>query len=233
MHLYELYHIKYAAAYVRGVAIQSNNNLLPSALIQKNLYELTAEETEEIIEKGKAAGLKLYCFKNSHNDLPRVKRILGFLRSIEMNNLLDAGSGRGVFLWSCLNAFPWIEVTSIDLLPHRVEMLNTVRQGGVTTLNAVVGDICSLETLYKSYDVVTLLEVLEHIPKPLAAIQSAVRIAKKFVAVSVPSKPDNNPEHIHLLTKDILTDFFNQAGCTRLHFDSVPGHLIMIAALEV
>ena len=48
----------------------------------------------------------------------------------------------------------------------------------------------------------------------------------------MPSKSDNNPEHIHLFTKEALTDVFSKAGCNRLHFNGVPSHLIMIAALE-
>ena len=77
---------------------------------------------------------------------------------------------------------------------------------------------------------VTLLEVLEHIPAVDQAVANAVRLAKRFVVVSVPSHPDDNPEHIHLLTKDILTRLFTNAGCTRLHCDGVNGHLVLIAS---
>ena len=81
-------------------------------------------------------------------------------------------------------------------------------------------------------DVVTLLEVLEHIPDVQSAVTNAVRLARRFVVVSVPSQPDDNPEHIHLLTKDILTRLFAEAGCTKLHFSGVNGHLIMMATIE-
>ena len=74
-----------------------------------------------------------------------------------------------------------------------------------------------------------LLEVLEHIPNVRVAIRNAVRLARRFAVVSVPSKPDNNPEHIHLLTKPILTAYFEEAGCKALRFDAVSGHLILIA----
>lgn len=231
MNLSAQYYSKYAAAYVRGMASQSQIEL-PPPLIQKPLDALSENELDEIVTVGKTAGLRLYRFKNTHDDLPRVKRVLGFLKSIEMENLLDVGSGRGVFLWPCMNAFQWLEVTSVDLLSHRVEMLNTVRQGGAINLNAVIGDICDFKVPNKSYDVVTLLEVLEHIPNVFAAVQSAVRIARKYIVVSVPSTPDNNPEHIRLLTKDILTDIFHTAGCKRLNFDGVTGHLIMIVNLK-
>ncbi|MCD8132102.1 MAG: class I SAM-dependent methyltransferase, partial [Lachnospiraceae bacterium] len=84
----------------------------------------------------------------------------------------------------------------------------------------------------KSVDVVTMLEVLEHIPDVEAAVNSAVRIARKHIVVSVPSKPDDNPEHIHLLTRDRLTELFTGAGCRKLNFDGVNGHLIMIVTLD-
>ena len=224
-HLYA----RYAAAYVRGLALRSQVDL-PVSLSERPLDELSDEELGAILAAGQAAGVRLYRFKNTHDDLPRVKRVLGFLRSVQVGSLLDVGSGRGVFLWPCLNAFPWWRVTSVDLLPHRVEMINTVRDGGVANLSGVVGDICSLN-LPESYDVVTLLEVLEHMPEPSLAVEAAVRLAGKHVVVSVPSKPDNNPEHLHLLTKDRLTELFGRAGCTRLSFDGVPGHLIMIATV--
>ena len=76
-----------------------------------------------------------------------------------------------------------------------------------------------------------MLEVLEHIPDVERAVATAVKMAKQYVVVTVPSKPDNNPEHIHLLTKDKLSQMFSAAGCTRLHFDGVEGHLFMAAAL--
>lgn len=79
---------------------------------------------------------------------------------------------------------------------------------------------------------VTLLEVLEHIPDVQTAVNNSVCLAKRYVVVTVPSKPDNNPEHIHLLTKDVLTELFTEAGCTKLHFGSVEGHLIMTATVE-
>ena len=74
--------------------------------------------------------------------------------------------------------------------------------------------------------------LVEHIPDVEAAINSAVRMARSYVVVTVPSKEDDNPEHIHLLTKDKLTEYFRKAGVTKLSFDGVPGHLFMIAKVD-
>lgn len=216
------------AAYVRGMA-RRNLPLLPPSLMETPLELLTAEEIETIFHAGEAAGLKLYYFKKKEL-LPRVKAVLGFLRSVQPESLLDVGSGRGVFLFPFLTEFPWIQVTAADILPHRVQMLQAIADGGIENLTILERDVCQWTEEEKRFDVVTLLEVLEHIPNTEQAIANAVRLAKRFVVVSVPSQPDNNPEHIHLLTRDILTNQFTRAGCTKLHFDGVNGHLILVAA---
>lgn len=220
-----------SAAYVCGYAERTGTPEIPESIREKRLDDLTEEELVKLYAIGKKAELKMYRFKN-HEDLPRVHKVLGFLRSIWPENLLDVGSGRGVFLFPFLCAFPATPVTSVDLLDYRVEFLNDIQRGGIDQLTAMQMDICSNELSEKSFDVVTMLEVLEHIPDVQKAVCSAVRLAKRYVVVTVPSKPDNNPEHIHLLTKDRLTELFANAGCTRLQFDAVPGHLFMVATIK-
>lgn len=266
-----------AAAYVRGHAQLCGVPELPDRLRNAALEQLTEEERNELVGLGKAADLKIYRFKSTHADLPRVKKVLGFLRGIRFESLLDIGSGRGVFLFPFLTEFPWVQVTSVDILPFRVQFLREIAAGGIDRLTALEANICDLpfkadtgsqslkadacsQSLKEntcgqplktgicdqqkgnescdrlpaenSVDVVTALEVFEHIPDVAAAVRAAVAIARKFVVVSVPSKPDNNPEHIHLLTKDRLTELFFAAGCTRLKFDGVNGHLILIAGVS-
>jgi ubiquinone/menaquinone biosynthesis C-methylase UbiE len=205
---------------------------IPRELAEKPLDLLTDLELNQLLEIGKQAGVKLYRFKNSHDELPRVKQVMGFLRARYPQSLLDVGSGRGVFLFPFLDAFPWCQVTSVDILDYRVEFLQDICRGGVDNLTALEADICTQPLPDKSVDVVTMLEVLEHIPDAAGAIRAAVRMARNHVVVTVPSKPDNNPEHIHLLTKNILTEMFADAGCTKLHFDGVPGHLLLIATID-
>ena len=171
-------------------------------------------------------------FKKGTKELPRVRRTIGFLYSIQFETMLDVGSGRGVFLIPFMKKFPWVQVTSLDLLDKRVTFLNELASGGFKQMHAEQKNICDQPYLDKSFDVITLLEVLEHIPEVEKAITAAVKMAKQYVVVSVPSKPDDNPEHIHLLTKEKLTKMFAEAGCTKLHFDGVEGHLFMVAAIE-
>ena len=218
-----------AAAHVRGMATVS----LPAELRERPLDDLTDEELAAIIEAGQRVELKLYRFKNNHEPMPRVKRVLGYLRGQAFESLLDVGSGRGAFLWPFLDAFPWIDVMSIDLLDYRVRFLQSVSAGGVTNLSAMEGNLCDCPQIPdKSRDIVTMLEVLEHIPDTAAALRSAVRIARKALVISVPNQPDNNPEHIHLFTKESMSRFLKEAGCSRLSFDAVPGHMLVFAQLD-
>ncbi len=199
--------------------------------IGKNVSELSADDEDEIVRFARENSFKDYHFKKK-DVLPRVHKVIGFLRSIYFESLLDVGSGRGVFLFPFLESFPCVRVTSVDILDKRVEMLADIKNGGIDRLNAVKADICTQPFPDKSFDVITLLEVLEHIPDVKKAIASAVKMARKYVVVSVPSKEDNNPEHIHLLTKNLLTEYFNECGVTKLHFDGVNGHLLMIATIN-
>ena len=219
---------RFAAAHVRG----TEHVALPPEWRETPLDWLTDDELAGIIAAGRQAELKLYRFKNTHDLMPRVKRVLGYLRGQQFSSLLDVGSGRGVFLWPFLNAFPWVDVQCLDLLEYRVAFLESVRAGGVENLTALQGDLCDCpEIPDKSRDIVTMLEVLEHIPDTAAALRSAVRIARQSLVISVPNQPDNNPEHIHLFTKDSMTRCLNEAGCTRLSFDAVPGHMLVFAQL--
>ena len=229
--LEERYDLYTAAAWILGHARNTGIPALPPELAGKLAGACTEKEILSIVTAGKEAELKLYPFKTGTQGLQRVRRVIGFLHSVSFETMLDVGSGRGVFLIPFMKEFPWVKVTSLDLLEKRVTFLNELADGGFGQLHAEQKDICHQPFSDHSFDVVTLLEVLEHIPEVEKAVAAAVRMAKQYVVVTVPSKPDNNPEHIHLLTKARLTEMFSAAGCTRLHFDGVEGHLFLVAAV--
>lgn len=228
----ERYDLLPAAAWLRGHAMRTGSPAIPQELLEMPLEVLTDGELQEIVELGAQTGQKLYPFKTGKAELPRVRRVLSFLHGVEFETLLDVGSGRGVFLLPFMAEFPGVEITSLDLLEKRVVFLNELAAGGYSQLTAMQENLCDQPFPEDHFDVVTLLEVLEHIPAVEKAIDAAVKMAKQYVVVTVPSKPDDNPEHIHLLTKDILTDLFRRAGCDKLHFGGVEGHLFLVAALK-
>ena len=227
----ERYDMRMAGSWILGHARRTGIPELPLDLREMTGNQCSEDELREIVFAGAAAGLKLYPFKTGTQVLPRVRRTLGFLHSVSFESLLDVGSGRGVFLIPFLKEFPYVQVHSLDLLEKRVLFLNELADGGAFPLLAEQKDICEQPFPEKSFDVVTMLEVLEHIPDVDKAVRAAVKTARCCVVVTVPSKPDNNPEHIHLLTKEKLTRLFNDAGCDRLHFDGVEGHLFMVGMI--
>ena len=215
-------------SYIRGVIINKNIKINNETLINKELSLLNEFEKEELLQIAKQNELKLYYFKDKEV-LPRVSIVLGFLKNIYPNSILDVGSGRGVFLFPLLNEFSHANITSIEILSNRLELLNNIKTGGINNLNVLNQDLTNLTLLDNSFDVVTILEVLEHIPNVEKAIKEAIRVSKQFIVITVPSKEDNNPEHIHLLTKDKLTQLFNNNGVTNLKFGGVNGHLFLVA----
>jgi hypothetical protein len=80
-----------------------------------------------------------------------------------------------------------------------------------------------------SFDGATVLEVLEHQENPLPLAREAVRLARRFVIASVPSKPDDNPEHVQLFTGETLKALLMDAGAVRVSIDYVLGHIIAVA----
>lgn len=203
-----------AAAYVRG--------MLPE--------QTPGRGDVDCIDIGRAAGLKLHRFKRTM-ELPRVRAVLGTLRGLEPSSLLDIGTGRGVFLWPLLEAFPLLPVTAIEIDPRRREHLDAVRRGGLERLTVLDADASRLPVADRSFDVVTALEVLEHQDDPTLMAREAVRVARRFVVASVPSKPDDNPEHVQLFTGATLEALLRDAGAARVRVEYVLGHIVAVARI--
>lgn len=223
-----VYYPRLAAAYVRGRLDGSPVHEMHHTLFSTPLDALADTDFETLIQIGLDAELRLHRFKRTM-ELPRVRKVLGVLKGLQPSSLLDIGSGRGAFLWPLLDAFPDLPVTALDLLDFRVADILAVRDGGVSTVTALCGDATRLPFADKSFEVVTLLEVLEHIHDTKRALAEVCRVANRFVVLSVPSKPDNNPEHIHLFDQRTLSELLRAHGMAHIHTDSVPNHLIIVA----
>ena len=151
------------------------------------------------------------------------------------SSILDIGCGRGAFLWPCLDAFPDTPLTAIDFDEHHAKLYVIVRLGGIERLCGVRCDIQNVGSMFrdKEFDAVTALEVLEHLKNPAAALENIVRISRRHVVISVPSKPDDNPDHIHLFSEQLFTDMFQRIDrIKRFRFDYVINHLFAFLTLE-
>ena len=201
------YYLPFAASFVRG--------RVPDAV----------GDDAAVFAAGQASGLKLHKFKRNA-DLPRVRKVLSLLAGLGPASLLDVGSGRGVFLWPLLDAFPELPVMAIDREEQRATDLQALGRGGLARLHAERMDATALSFPDATFDGVTMLEVLEHMPDPKRAAQEALRAAARFVVVSVPSKEDHNPEHIHLFEPKALASLFE--GARRVSIEYVLNHIVAL-----
>jgi 2-polyprenyl-3-methyl-5-hydroxy-6-metoxy-1,4-benzoquinol methylase len=205
------YYKTFAAAYARG-----------------RCADLARHDDDAAIDRALERGLRLHRFKRTAG-LPRVRRVIGALKGFRPDDLLDIGTGRGVFLWPLLDELPELHVTAIDLLQHRVDDINAVRLGGVARVQARQLDAESLPWPADSFDAVTVLEVLEHVADPAVVAAELVRVARSVVIATVPAKADDNPEHIRLFTRDSLTSLFATAGAAAVRIEHVLNHMVAIA----
>lgn len=203
------YYVDLAAAWVRG-----------------SRPEFARADDAATCEAATSAGLRIHRFKQvSH--LPRVRRVLGILRGFAPETVLDIGTGRGAFLWPLLDELRGVSVTCVDLLDHRVDDIEAVRRGGVERVRALKGDACALD-LGATFEVVTALEVLEHVHDPAAAAKNLLRHARRAIVVTVPSKPDDNPEHLRLFDKASIDALFRAAGASKVEVSGVLDHLVAV-----
>lgn len=210
----ETHYLSYAAAYARGAH-----------------PDLATLDDVDACEEATRRGERLYRFKRNA-ELPRVRSVLGILKGLWATQILDVGSGRGTFLWPLLDAartFPMGEpaVTSIEGDSERHRQLSCVAKSGA--FRADRGDVRAMAYPDSSFEVVTILEVLEHMTDSERAAAECLRVASRFVVASCPSKPDDNPEHVRLFDGRKLEQMFLDLGARRARTSHVPGHVIVVA----
>lgn len=107
----------------------------------------------------------------------RIERTIALIPQ-DAHTLLDVGCGNGSFLNSLPDKFKAIGLDSSK------EALRHVRT------EAVYGDIADLPFEDDSFDVVTCLEVLEHLPSAVfeRALDEIQRVSKKYIIISVPNR---------------------------------------------
>jgi len=188
------------------------------------------EDDAAAVARGLAVGLELHRFKRAAQ-LPRVRAVLGALRSFAPERLIDLGSGRGVFVWPLLEALPDLAITATDVLERRARVFACVGRGGVPRLTAVRADATALPFADGSAACVTALEIIEHLPGdgPARAAREALRVARTAVIASVPSHEDDNPEHVHLFDGPRLEALFRAAGARRVRIEHVLNHIVAVA----
>lgn len=98
----------------------------------------------------------------------------------DVQTILDVGCGNGFFLNSIKGDPKYKRLVGLDLSDEALKHVKTQK---------VKGNIANLPFRNKSFDLVTCLEVLEHIPEKFfqKALQELQRVSKKYIIVTVPN----------------------------------------------
>src|SRR3990172_3737153 len=138
------YHQELAIAYIKGYCFKNNiciDNIKDNELIHEAIKTLKLN--------------KLHHFKiKDLTIIPRVKKVLDIIKSLDIQSVVDFGSQRGALLWTIMNEFPKMHYTAVDIDIDAVRYLNCVKDGGIN-LDVIHGDITNLKLLKdKSADLV-------------------------------------------------------------------------------
>lgn len=179
---------------------------------------------------------KLHRFKKTDlGTLKRVKDIIGIIKSLkyEIQSIVDFGSQRGALLFPLIDNFPDIEFTSVDISDEVASFLKKIENHNAYNMKFIKGDITTVISPIESNsaDIVIASEILEHLEKPLDAIIEAKRIAKKYILITVPSKPDNNPEHIQFFQIDDMIKLLKKAGIENVNVHSNKTYNLFIVSI--
>lgn len=145
-------------------------------------------------------------------------KIIGLVQQTGATRLLDAGCGEGFVIerlqqnssppWGCGHSLMGGDLDAGALLWGRD---NVNHNAPLTNF-----DICHLPFPDNSFPLLICLEVLEHLPDPMAGLDELVRVSSKYLLLSVPHEPlfrtanclrgkhllafGNDPEHLHNFT---------------------------------
>jgi len=114
-------------------------------------------------------------------EIMRVEFVERLLEGVSVASALDVGCGNG-YLASRLAARGAGQVAGVDFSRPRLkdgskrfEHIRFSRASGT-----------ALPFADKSFDLITMVEVLEHIPETLPALRELARVAKKYILITVP-----------------------------------------------
>jgi ubiquinone/menaquinone biosynthesis C-methylase UbiE len=110
----------------------------------------------------------------------RVKETAAFIPQ-DVTSLLDVGCGNGIFTNLVAAQRPNIKVVGFDRSEEALKYIKT---------DKLQGDITNIPAADNTFDCITCLEVIEHLPLPTykKAMEEIARVTKKYAIISVPYK---------------------------------------------
>lgn len=115
-----------------------------------------------------------------------IKKIISLVEGLKPRSLLDVGCGEGKMILELSKTMPGEIMHGVDLSERAILFAKAFNYGNGSTFES-----CDVSVLSKKYDVITLIETIEHIPEeviPGFVKSIAGRLNKEGrVVVSVPS----------------------------------------------
>lgn len=99
--------------------------------------------------------------------------------------ILDAGCGEGFIDVLLLKSLVNVNVVGLEFAEEAIRIAREMNP----SIQYLQGDITKMPFEDRSFDIVICTEVLEHLEKPDVALKELIRVAKKFVFVTVPHEP--------------------------------------------
>lgn len=108
----------------------------------------------------------------------------GCLAQCQPSRLLDVGTGEGELISTYVDVFGDIPMAAIDLPDHEL-----ATNWGDRATDNLFADAEKLPFQDSTFDLVTCIEVLEHVPHPELVMAEIARVASDRVLLSVPNEP--------------------------------------------
>lgn len=114
------------------------------------------------------------------------QRLYGLLGQARPRSVLEIGCGEGFVLDYLAKRQPEVAYTGADLSRAAVTMGRQITARGIAYTCAHGGQMPFPD---RSFDLVLLSEVLEHIPGPEQVLAEAIRLSRAYLLITVPLEP--------------------------------------------
>jgi trans-aconitate methyltransferase len=142
--------------------------------------------------------------------------IFKMLRGIQFSSYLDAGCGAGTLLWDIHKRYPSVDISGVEYADSGVEIAKQKNP------NAKVYQLdLEKDALPETFDLVTCVDVLEHILDDISAIRNLRKMTAKYLLVVVPTGPLFEQErinvgHVHGYSRQEVNHKLEDVGFTLL-----------------
>ncbi len=140
--------------------------------------------------------------------------IFKLLHGLSFDSVLDAGCGTGVLLQQILEKYPHVQLTGSEYSPQGIEFARK-RLPNAEFFSIDLGT----QNLGKQFDLVTCIDVLEHVDDDVAALKNLLAMTRKYMILSVPLGPLTNFKvevermgHVHGYNRAELETKMRDAG---------------------